>query len=181
MKRISILLLLIVILVNSCSIKKREYRKGFYFSSISKNKKHTTEEIVKTKPAKIVKIATAKNEDQNSANVPQTVELTSVHTQIYLPASLKPIKPFITKDSGCGDVLTLKKGTEVVVKVLEINETQIKYKRCDNLDGPLIIIHKNDVYSIKYRNGYVEHFERILTPSNSENPYSGKKEVHPLA
>lgn len=181
MKRVCILRLLIVIVLNSCSIKKREYRPGFYFSSLSKNKKHTSKEVVKTKQEKIAKIATAKNDDHNSVNLPPLDVLASVQDQIYLAATLKPLKPFITKDSGCGDVLTLKKGSEVVVKVLEINETQIKYKRCDNLDGPLIIIYKNDVYSIKYRNGYIEHFERILTPSNSENLNSGKKEVHPLA
>lgn len=179
MRRVSILLFLIVILLNACSIKKREYRQGFYFSSISKHKKSAFAKTIKREEK--VKVSSAKNEVLNSANISETVDFASATNLISLPLTLKTLKPLITKDSTCGDVLTLKKGTEVIVKVLEINETQIKYKRCDNLDGPLIVIHKNDVYSIKYRNGYVEHFERILTPPNSEYPYSDKKEVHPLA
>ncbi|GAB4208567.1 MAG: hypothetical protein Fur0023_20250 [Bacteroidia bacterium] len=33
------------------------------------------------------------------------------------------------KDEPCADTLVLKSGEELVVKILEINETSIKYKR----------------------------------------------------
>lgn len=35
------------------------------------------------------------------------------------------------------DVLYKKDGDELRLKVLEIDETRIKYKKCDNLNGPI--------------------------------------------
>ncbi|MBI2720738.1 MAG: hypothetical protein HYX39_01050 [Bacteroidetes bacterium] len=175
-----VILLLASVMLNSCSVKKRAYRPGFYISSNSKHAKSAGSVITsgQTQTENRVEVEKEKIEP---AIFPSDIQFASGNNELIREIAPALLKPFILKDTSCGDVLTLKKGTEVIVKVLEINETQIKYKRCDNLDGPLIVIHKNDVYSIKYRNGYVEHFERILTPPNSEYPYSDKKEVHPLA
>lgn len=54
------------------------------------------------------------------------------------------------------DVLTKVNGEELQVKVLEITPYEIKYKRFDNLDGPLIILRRGDVFMIKYANGTKE-------------------------
>jgi len=51
------------------------------------------------------------------------------------------------------DVITLKNGDEIKAKVTEISSSEIKYKRFDNLDGPTIVIVKNDVFAINYENG----------------------------
>ena len=50
----------------------------------------------------------------------------------------------------------MKNGDEINAKVLEITDNAIKYKRCDNLDGPLISVSKANVFSIKYSNGTKE-------------------------
>ena len=51
------------------------------------------------------------------------------------------------------DVVRLHKGDSLTVKVTEIGESQIQYKRLDNLEGPVYTIKKSDVESITYSNG----------------------------
>lgn len=56
------------------------------------------------------------------------------------------------------DLLIKKNGEEVPVKILELTPDFIKYKRSDNLDGPIISIRKQDVFMVKYANGVKEVF-----------------------
>jgi hypothetical protein len=66
-----------------------------------------------------------------------------------------PINTNNTIQSGNNecDIITLKNGEEKRVKVIEISTKLIKYKDCDNQEGPLISIRKKDVVMIKYING----------------------------
>lgn len=59
------------------------------------------------------------------------------------------------------DVVTLKDGTDVSCKVLEINDKEIKYKKCENLDGPVHVINKKDVFRIVYANGSKEVINQV--------------------
>jgi len=63
------------------------------------------------------------------------------------------------------DMIVLINGNVIEAKVEEISPTEIKYRHFDNLNGPLIIINKSDVYSIKYENGVVDV---INSPVNVE-------------
>jgi len=56
------------------------------------------------------------------------------------------------------DTLMLRSGQEQTVKVLEINPTEVIYKRFDNLEGPTIVVLKSDVVHILYANGTREEF-----------------------
>lgn len=51
------------------------------------------------------------------------------------------------------DIITLKNGNEIRAKVLEVGVHDIRYKECDNPDGPIFTISKRDVFMIKYPNG----------------------------
>ena len=51
-------------------------------------------------------------------------------------------------------------GNSTEVKVLEINETEIKYKKFSNLEGPLYTINKENVYEIQYANGEIEQLNK---------------------
>ena len=51
------------------------------------------------------------------------------------------------------DIMTLKNGDVQSVKVTEINQTEIKYRDFLNLEGPVRVIDKIAVFSIKYENG----------------------------
>ncbi|WP_216679552.1 hypothetical protein [Hymenobacter siberiensis] len=54
------------------------------------------------------------------------------------------------------DLLTKRNGDEVAVKVVEITPSEVKYRRADNPDGPLISVWRSDVFLIRYANGTKE-------------------------
>ena len=56
------------------------------------------------------------------------------------------------------DLIVLKNGSILEARVLEISQTEIRYKRFDHLDGPTIVIPIDDVLSIRYENGRQESF-----------------------
>lgn len=56
------------------------------------------------------------------------------------------------------DLLTKRTGEEVLVKVVEITPTEVRYRRADNPDGPLISEFKSGVFQIRYANGTTEAF-----------------------
>jgi hypothetical protein len=58
----------------------------------------------------------------------------------------------VTLQSPC-DTIVLSSGSVLLGKVEEIGQTEIKYRKCDNLNGPLISILKSDIRLIKYSNG----------------------------
>jgi len=80
----------------------------------------------------------------------------------------------LTSNLIAQDVIKFKNGDELKVEVKEITPKEIKYKRFDNLDGPLIIILKNTATSIRYENGVVENLIEA-TPSipSNDNTYTG--------
>lgn len=84
-------------------------------------------------------------------------------------------RQIICQAPGC-DTLYLKSGSSLIAKVEEIGQNEIRYRRCDNLNGPVIILSKSDVISISYVNGTREAFpadnplvvnNNIVTPLNN--------------
>ncbi|MDH5368166.1 MAG: hypothetical protein OEW67_14360 [Cyclobacteriaceae bacterium] len=69
------------------------------------------------------------------------------------------------------DSLVYKNGDEVKVKVIEITSLEVKFKRYDNIDGPLYTISKSELFMIKYENGikdlFSEQIETKKPPSNN--------------
>ncbi|HAQ70453.1 MAG TPA: hypothetical protein DCR48_05710, partial [Flavobacteriales bacterium] len=65
------------------------------------------------------------------------------------------------------DVIINNTGDEIQAKVLEISSSEIKYKRYDNLDGPIITIAKSEVLLIKYENGTKDVFQNQAEESSS--------------
>jgi hypothetical protein len=59
------------------------------------------------------------------------------------------------------DLLTKRNGEELNVKVVEITPAEVRYRRADNPDGPLISVWRSDVFLIRYANGAKE----VLNPS----------------
>jgi hypothetical protein len=55
-------------------------------------------------------------------------------------------------DDSCDNII-LKDGTEISGIVKEISQTELRYKKCSNLDGPTFTINKSKVLMIQYRNG----------------------------
>jgi len=51
------------------------------------------------------------------------------------------------------DLVILKDGTIIEAKVTEISQADIRYRRFDHLDGPVIVIQRANVLVIRYENG----------------------------
>jgi hypothetical protein len=56
------------------------------------------------------------------------------------------------QQAGC-DTIILKSGSRIIGKVEEIGQSEIRYRRCENLTGPVILIAKSGVNRILYVNG----------------------------
>jgi len=59
------------------------------------------------------------------------------------------------------DTLSMRSGVNILVKVIEIGTTEVKYKKLDNLNGPIFSILKSDLLIVKYENGTKDDFSSI--------------------
>jgi len=59
------------------------------------------------------------------------------------------------------DIIFKTDGSEIKAKVLEIEQTCIKYKNVEQLDGPIRNILKSQVFMILYQDGSVDKFTTI--------------------
>ena len=59
------------------------------------------------------------------------------------------------------DTLYMRTSESILVKVIEVGTTEVKYKKLDNLNGPIFSILKSDLLIIKYENGIKDNFSSI--------------------
>ena len=58
------------------------------------------------------------------------------------------------------DTLSTRYGESILVKVIEVGTSEVKYKKLDNLNGPVFSMLKSDLLMIKYANGTNEDFSK---------------------
>lgn len=76
------------------------------------------------------------------------------------------------------DVIYKNDGTVLQTKVLEITNESIKYKKFEQLDGPLRNIPLTDVFMIIYNDGTKEVFKNKSVPQTNENQNNELKVDH---
>ena len=152
-KKLIFYISLFSLLISACTIQKRTYRSGYYVHWNS------------TKPAvsQKEKLVDKKNKNENSKTLshPDSSLLyaSSDNAVLFIEPRVKQSSfPF---DNDCGDSIILKSGTASRVQIIEVTDVEVHYKRCANLNGPVIAVHKNDVARIRYSNGNSETFENI--------------------
>ncbi len=178
-KKYSYLLLLLIVLSN-CTVKKRSYTKGYYVDWAFHKSKNSTEKAV-VKQDKVDKLHKKEIVVETSKTETEDLKQVEFETEAYANKTNEPQvkKRGVYKlDEPCGDLITLKNGDEINAKVLEITDNAIKYKRCDNLDGPLISVGKSNVFSIKYSNGSKEIINSNETKTTKNNSSNTKKREH---
>ena len=79
---------------------------------------------------------------------------------------LLSIMPLI---ANAQDVIVRRDGTTILSKVLEVNTSEIKYKRFSNQQGPLYIIEKAEVMSINYESGEKDTFDAQPASNNNQS------------
>jgi hypothetical protein len=59
------------------------------------------------------------------------------------------------------DTLSMRSGENMLVKVIEVGTSEVKYRKLDNLNGPVFSILKSDLLTIKYENGTKDDFSSV--------------------
>lgn len=192
---LSIIIAVIAMIMSSCVtsdkvstsnfIQKRKYNKGYFVDVFSKKQKTNeinTDSEVRANVAGT--IAPTENEsapkntiteenkysDNLIASTNDNAILASLNNESELQNTIKnlSIKSSIQSEAEC-DIIILKNGSEIEAKVLEISTDEIKYKKCDNVDGPTYSIKKSEVFMIKYKNGTKDIITQNNTTTSTDN------------
>lgn len=202
---LSYIALAIIISFTSCTIEKRMYMPGYHMEwRNSKHNPNTNELASKDEFRKLNEQSVmaeflpegsgkksepaASNTDNSIAGLSNSL-LTSKKLNIKNANQIRKKSDFklFKSAEGC-DTIILKNGQGFKVKVLEIGPNEIKYKMCDNLNGPTYTRNRSEIYMVIYPNGTKEMIvsgssdnrktnETINSGSVSDIKYDGKKEL----
>ena len=70
------------------------------------------------------------------------------------------------------DTLTMRSGENIIVKIIEVGSNEVKYKKTENLNGPIFSTLKSDLYLIRYENGSKDDFSTIDKAANTQELYT---------
>ena len=132
--------------VSNRLIQKRKYNKGWHIKNRQLPKGSETESLAKNSPKSFktysgdVETTYAFASDDLSGDLASIISNEEVST---ISAN---------EDSPC-DIIVLNNGEEIEAKVLEVGLSEVKYKKCDNPDGPVFIESRSTIFMIKYQNG----------------------------
>jgi len=81
----------------------------------------------------------------------------------------------------CQDIIIRKVGEDIKSKIVEVGQTEIKYKKFENIDGPVYVIQKSEIFMIRYQNGSKDVFldESLATDTLPNNPPKTSSESTP--
>lgn len=181
MKKINILLVLVFIAVtfSKCHVMKRTYRNGYYIAWDKKASHLKNDNTLKKEDAELNDIL-----DYTEPILSEPL-LASTEQSIIPNKKNKIIEPVAEPIDSCGDIIKLKNGDEIVAKVLEVSQTTIKYKKCNNLDGPLMVESIDNIFMIKYVNGSKDVFNKpakqIVNSPKKEDAQTGEKKYNKAA
>ena len=68
------------------------------------------------------------------------------------------------------DTISMRNGEKINAKVMEIGLEQIRYKKFNDLSGPVYVVDKNQVFTINYENGSQDVFEQSAAKLPSSSP-----------
>lgn len=152
-----LLIIFTIVSLSSCSIQKRNYRNGYYFEWANAKKNNTPPH-----PAANFFIAQHhKNEPLHEIDTLLSHPLkynayASIdHKGICLNTSAAATGPKEVCDTV---VFHKKKEKNLVCKVVEVTEVEVRYRDCNDTAGGLIVIPKSRVAFIGYGEGKREYF-----------------------
>ena len=152
-----IFLLFSVLLMTSCGVHNK-----ISFSKVKPTIHANDEDVSQTEsPSARTSIATGQLENSDPKITDAPEDETLLNNENGVPVD-------------CDNML-LRSGEEIPVKIIEIGTSEIKYKKCDNLEGPTISILKKNVFMITYSNGSKDVFKEEVDngsnqKSNTNNP-----------
>jgi len=165
---------ILIIFQYSCSIEQRLYQPGLSVEWNIRNFNNSKKSYA------INKKPFHQNSVQGKVNSLNGRFINSVHKDT-LPSTLNPVsiderKYPIRRMADTCDLMKMKDGKEISAKILEVTQDLIKYKKCENLDGPVYSTAKSGVIWVKYANGTADYFEVEDTTSDIR-PVPGEKQA----
>ncbi len=158
MKIKKIIYLFPILLLFNCSLQKRKYQPGYFFSW---NKGLNKTDLSVSKNEKQKEFNVYKNENKiNNINFEKDIT-TFADNKINIIIN-KTVKNSLAFPDSCDEII-YKDGTEIKAKVIEINTSEIRYKKCNFLEGPTFVDKQNKIFMIKYSNGTSEMFKTEKT------------------
>jgi hypothetical protein len=149
--------LCLLILLASCGLQKRHYRSGFYVQWQGQGHHESGHNQKRS--------ITLPEVDVN-ADPDRSLVVSASNQNTFKPV----ITPGISKYLGLGpdscDVILLSNGSEIQATILEVNPTEIKYKKCRMPDGPMFVTRKADVFRVTYKDGTKEVFQNKVIPNS---------------
>ncbi len=85
-----------------------------------------------------------------------------------------PAQETIVNNDSC-DIITLRNGDEINAKVIEIDQDVVKYKKCENLSGPVYTLSKSEILFIKYSDGQKDVFTQNNAPKKEKKQDNSQK------
>lgn len=161
MKRFTLYIGLLILLLSfaKCTVKKRYYRDGYY---VTWNKKVSSRsKISKLNQEKLGVANSEKTDilalnDASNANLPLSASNNNaLNSQLF---ENKTSIHFFSADT-CGDKIFKFNGEIIDAKIIEVSAKAIKYKPCDNLNGPLFVLGTDKIAQVIYANRQKETFE----------------------
>lgn len=116
----------------------------------------------------------------------ERIQMSSESEQVKTEYSQLENERAVPEQTPCDEII-FRNGDILSAKVEEISPEEIKYRKCDHLDGPLYTCEKTDVFMIRYSNGKTEVFkqaeEQVERKDSSEtnNTYDGPRRADPVA
>lgn len=157
MKKLIIILPLLVLL--SCSVQKRHYQKGYFVRWNTPSLNTAENKSRKVSEKKPLPSPSLPAEQITSKKKLLQADLANSFTdEPGSSFSNTNIQPHQQDKDSC-DILIYRNGSEIRVKIIEINSNQIKYTKCSMENGPVYISNKSELFMAKYANGTKEIFK----------------------
>jgi hypothetical protein len=157
-------------------IQKRKYRKGWHSGNQIRGLSTVQEQqsMLEHQPQDTATVLFADTNDDRMVFIEREHKEIETKNEI-IAINTPPITSKLSEEKPC-DLVMLKNGEEINAKVTEIGTSEIKYKLCDNLEGPVYTINKKDVFKIKYANGTSTLISEIEDTQESSPKASHQKE-----
>jgi hypothetical protein len=147
MKKILLLIVVIGVVLSSCSIEKRRYTGGY---SVEWHKSYHPSANYHPHSKEVFPLTASANKE---------------------PTVIKSLVVNVPDTVLCDEII-MSNGTLIKGLVVEIGVNEIKYKDCDNISGPTIDLTKSTVFMIRYANGknYVVTTNHVDNTTTNQTP-----------
>lgn len=177
----AIVVLVAIVLFSSCSMTKRRYSSGYHIEFRGNQQAKGTNDTKQQEYAK-----------QAGSMKHETAEYAFLDDNSILQSPLS-ISPVVSRadsnmvnpvnDLTC-DKIYFSDRTSIDAIISEITDTHIKYKKCNNPDGPLYTVSIDKINLIKFANGdefIPELPEETLDTPQKNKPSESSEDARPIA